>query len=87
MFLMPAVVPITGTVTVHVPFGASVAPERCASVGPTDVVPLQVVPGGEAKLTPRPLGRKSSKAIPFSVTSVFGFWMVNDSVAVPFSGI
>jgi hypothetical protein len=89
LFFTPAVVPCTLTETVQLALAASVPAERLMEPEPATAVavPPQVLLNALGVATTNPAGRLSVKAIPVSVTLVFGFWMVNVSEVVPFSGI
>jgi hypothetical protein len=77
------------TETVQLALAASVPAERLMEPEPATAVavPPQVLLNALGVATTRPAGRLSVKAIPVSVTLVFGFWMVNVSDVVPFSGM
>src|SRR5258708_4433045 len=89
LFFTPAVVPVTFTTTVHEALAASVPPERLAEPEPATAVavPPHVLVNPLGVATTSPAGRLSVNATPFSVTPVFGFWIVKVSDVVPFSGI
>src|SRR5438270_9467627 len=89
LFFTPAVVPCTLTDTVQLALAASVPPERLTLPDPATAVavPPQVLFSAFGVATTRPAGRLSVKAIPFSVTAVFGLLIVNVSEVVPFSGM
>jgi hypothetical protein len=89
LFFVPAVVPCTFTETVQLALAASVPAERLTEPEPAVAVavPPQVLFRPDGVATTRPAGKLSVKASPFSVTPVFGFWMVNVSDVDPFSGI
>lgn len=89
LLLLPAVVPVTFTVTAHEALGASVPPDKLNAPEPAvaAAAPPQVLfKFGVAEIT-RPAGKLSVNAIPFSVTLVFGFEMLMVSEVVPFSGM
>jgi hypothetical protein len=89
LFFTPAVVPCTLTETVQLALAANVPAERLMLPEPATAVavPPQVLFNALGVATTNPAGKLSVKAIPFSVTPVFGFWMVNVSEVVPFSGM
>jgi len=89
LFFTPAVVPCTFTETVQLALAASVPAERLILPDPATAVavPPQVVLSALGVATTRPAGRLSVKAIPVSARLVLGFWMVNVSDVVPFSGM
>jgi hypothetical protein len=89
LFLTPAVVPVTLTETVQLTLAASVPAERLTDVPPATAVavPPQVLVRFGVEAITRPAGKLSVKAIPFNVTFVFGFWMLNVSEVVPFNGM
>src|ERR1035437_3956560 len=87
LFLMPDVVPVTFTVTVHVFPGVAIVPPVSDTLpDPATAVPPHVVvkPLGDA--TTRPAGKVSVNAIPLSaVPFAAGFVIVNVSEVVPFN--
>ena len=89
LFFWPAVVPVTFTDTVQAAFPASDPTARLTEPEPAVavVVPPQLLftPFGVA--TTRPAGKLSVNANPVSVRPVFGFWILNVRLVVPFSGI
>lgn len=89
LFLTPAVVPCTLTETVQLALAANVPPERLILPDPATavVVPPQVLFKPLGVATTRPAGRLSVNATPVSARLVLGFWIVNVSEVVPFSGI
>src|SRR5205823_5186416 len=89
LFFTPAVVPCTSTDTVQEALAARVPPDKLTEPEPPTAVavPPQVLLRFGVEATTRPAGRLSVKAMPFSVTLVFGLLMVNVSEVVPFSGI
>src|SRR6478609_5963882 len=89
LFFTPAVVPCTLTETVQLALAANVPPERLILPDPATAVavPPQVLLSALGVATTNPAGRLSVKAIPVSARPVFGFWIVNVSEVVPFSGI
>ena len=89
LFLSPAVVPVTFTVTAHKALEATVPPERLSELEPAVAVavPLQVLfRFGVAAIT-SPAGRVSVNDSPVRLTFVFGLLMLMVSDVVPFSGI
>ena len=64
-------------------------PERLTLPDPATAVavPPQVLFKALGVATTRPAGRLSVKAIPVSASVVLGFWIVNVSEVVPFSGM
>ena len=89
LFLSPAVVPVTFTVTAHEALEATVPPERLSELEPAVAVavPLQVLfRFGVAAIT-SPAGRVSVNDSPVRLTFVFGLLMLMVSDVVPFSGI
>src|SRR6478609_6226059 len=89
LFFTPAVVPCTFTETVQLALAAKVPAERLMLPDPATAVavPPQVLFSALGVATTNPAGRLSVKAIPVSARLVLGFWMVNVSEVVPFSGI
>src|SRR5438445_755464 len=89
LFFTSAVVPCTLTETVQLALAANVPAERLMLPEPATAVavPPQVLFNALGVATTRPAGKLSVKAIPFSVTPVFGFCMVNVNEVVPFSGM
>jgi hypothetical protein len=89
LFFTPAVVPWTLTETVQLALAARVPPDRLMLPDPAVAVavPPQVLFSALGVATTRPAGRLSVKAIPLKARLVFGFWIVNVSEVVPFSGI
>ena len=81
--------PGTLTETVQLALAANVPAERLMLPEPATAVavPPQVLFKALGVATTRPAGRLSVKAIPFSVTPVFGLLMVKVSDVVPFSGM
>jgi hypothetical protein len=89
LFFTPPVVPVTLTETVQLALAANVPAERLTLPDPATAVavpPQLLVKFGVDAIT-RPAGKLSVKAIPFNVTFVFGFWMLNVSEVVPFRGM
>jgi len=90
LFLMPAVVPVTDTLTWHCELTAMVPPVRLTDVAPAvaAAVPPQVFVRPGLELTTRPAGKLSLNATPVSVT-VFaaGLTIVKVSVVLPLSAI
>jgi hypothetical protein len=89
LFFTPAVVPVTLTETVQLALAASVPADKLTDPDPATAVavpPQLLVRFGVDAIT-RPAGKLSVKAIPFNVTFVLGFWMLNVSEVVPFSGM
>jgi len=89
LFFTPAVVPCTFTETVQLALAANVPAERLMLPEPATAVavPPQVLFKALGVATTNPAGRLSVKAIPVSARLVLGFWMVNVSDVVPFSGM
>ena len=89
LFFTPAVVPVTLTETVQLALAAIVAADKLTDPDPAAAVavPPQVLVRFGVDATTRPAGKLSVKATPFNVTFVFGFWMLNVSEVVPFSGM
>ena len=85
----PAVVPVTFTTTVQELLTAMPPAVRLMLVPPAvaDGVPPQLFVSPLGVETTNPVGNVSVNATPVSATLVFGFWIVNVSVLVPFSGI
>ena len=81
--------PCTFTETVQLALAARVPAERLILPDPATAVavPPQVLFRPDGVATTNPAGRLSVKAIPFSVTFVLGFWMVNVRLVVPFNGM
>ena len=89
LFFTPAVVPCTLTETVQLALAANVPAERLMLPDPATAVavPPQVLFKPLGVATTNPAGRLSVKAMPVSARLVLGFWMVNVSEVVPFSGM
>ncbi len=89
MFFTPAVVPCTLTETVQEALAARVPADKLTDPEPPTAVavPPQVLVRFGVDAITRPAGKLSVKAIPFRVTLVLGFWIVNVSEVVPFNGM
>jgi len=89
LFFTPAVVPCTFTETVQLALAAKVPAERLMLPDPATAVtvPPQVLLSALGVATTKPAGKLSVKAIPVSARLVLGFWIVNVSEVVPFSGM
>jgi hypothetical protein len=89
LFFTPGVVPWTFTETVQLALAASVPADKLTEPDPAAAVavPPHVLFRLGVEATINPAGKLSVKAIPVSARLVFGFWMVNVSEVVPFSGI
>ena len=90
LFLAPAVVPVTSTPKLSVPFAARLAPDNvitlvpCVAVSvPPPTVPVRFL---GVEIT-RPAGSVSLKPIPLSAVVVLVFWMVKVRWVFPFSGM
>jgi len=86
LFLSPAVIPVTVTLNVQLPFAAIEPPVRAIVFG---AVTVNVPPHCAlvALVTVKPAGRVSVKATFVRAVLVFGFVMVKLKVVVPFNGI
>jgi hypothetical protein len=90
LFFTPTVVPVTFTEKVHVPFTASVAPDRVIELPPAVAV---IVPPPHVPVCPfgvdttRPAGNESENAMLLRLCVVFGLVMVKLRLVLPFSGI
>src|SRR6185312_12915224 len=75
LFFTPAVVPVTLTETVQLALAASVPADKLTDPDPATAVavPPQLLVKLGVEATTNPAGRLSVKAMPFSVTFVFGF--------------
>jgi hypothetical protein len=82
-------VPWTFTETVQLALAAKVPADRLTDPDPPTAVavPPQVLLRFGVEAITSPAGKLSVKAIPFRVTLVFGFWILNVNEVVPFSGI
>ncbi len=89
LFFTPAVVPWTFTETVQLALAANVPADKLTEPDPAAAVavPPHVLFRFGVEATTSPAGKLSVKAIPVRLRLVFGFWMVNVSEVVPFSGI
>src|SRR5690348_4441878 len=89
LFTVPAVVPVTVTVSVQLPPAAIVPPLRLMLVpaAVADGEPLHVLVSPFGVFTLRPPVSVSLNATPLSATDALGLVMVKVSVVVPFSGI
>jgi hypothetical protein len=89
LFWTPAVVPLTFTENVHVPFAASVAADRLIELPPAVAV---IVPPPHVPVCPfgvdttRPAGNVSENAMLLRLCVVFGLVMVKLRLVLPFSG-
>ncbi|MGH9823513.1 MAG: hypothetical protein ACREDR_09705, partial [Blastocatellia bacterium] len=84
LFLIPAVVPVTFTLTVHVPLAAMVPALKVNVVSPANGVNVPhpgTAPGGAA--TCNPAGSASVNATPDKLTVEFGLVSVKVRVVVP----
>jgi hypothetical protein len=82
-------VPCTLTETVQEALAARVPADKLTDPEPPTAVavPPQVLVRFGVDAITRPAGKLSVKAIPFRVTLVLGFWIVNVSEVVPFNGM
>ena len=89
LFLVPAVVPVTLTESVHDALPARVPAERLTVVAPAVAVavPPQVFESAGVLATTKPAGRLSVNARPVRASVVFGLVMVKVSEVVPFAEI
>lgn len=89
LFLTPAVVPVTFTVSVHEEPGAMVPPPKFNVVSPGVAfqVPLQVEPIPAGLATCNPAGKLSEKSTPVRVMPAFGLVKVSVNCDTPPTGI
>jgi hypothetical protein len=85
LFLVPLVVAVTSTVTVHVPLAIIDPPLREIEVSPAAGlnVPPQVFVALGVAATSVPAGNESVKATPVRAVPVFGFVIVKVNVVTP----